>query len=100
MGKKTVGDVIGEPETWPFYLRGERIAQPDMRGVKIASVIAAGNHIEVRTFGPLGPNFAMFVIEDEELRRRIVRAVLPGMDVHVAVALPISDPPQVPEIGP
>lgn len=61
MDKKTVRDVLGEPESWSNYMRGEWRGIPDMKGATISEVITSGNEIAVHTQGAAcGETFSVF----------------------------------------
>lgn len=90
MDTKTVRDVLGEPESWPNSLNGDLQGILNMKGATISDVIASGSEIAVQTQGGAdGPTFSVFVIEDENLRARTLRALRPGAPVHEAVAATI-----------
>jgi len=90
MDKRTVRDVLGEPESWSNYMRGEWRGIPDMKGATISEVVALGKEVAVHTKGaPGGDTFSVFVIEDQDLRERTIRALRPGVEVHEAVAAAI-----------
>ena len=82
-----VRDVLGEPESWPSHLNGEHHGNPNMRGAFITHVIAAGDQIAIQTQGaPCGEMFSVFLIADQNLRERTVRALRHGAEVHEVVA--------------
>ena len=90
MENKTVRDVLGEPESWSNYMRGDWHRDANMVGAKISEVVTLGKEIAVHTRGaPGGDIFSVFVIEDQDLRERTVRALRPGVEVHEAVAATI-----------
>ena len=90
MDIETVRDVLGEPESWPNSMNGECHGLPNMEGATISDVIAFGNEVAVHTLGGAdGPTFSVFLIEDENLRARMLRALIPGAPVHEAVAAAI-----------
>ncbi len=90
MERKTVRDVLGEPESWSNYMRGEWRGTPDMKGATISEVVALGKEVAIHTKGaPGGDTFSVFVIEDQDLRARTVRALRRGVEVHEAVAAAI-----------
>jgi hypothetical protein len=90
MDIETVRDVLGEPESWPNSMNGDCRGIPNMQGATISDVIASGNEVAVHTQGGVdGPTFSVFVIEDEDLRARMLRALRPGAPVHEAVAAAI-----------
>jgi hypothetical protein len=87
MDARTVRDVLGDPESWPNSLNGEHDGTPNMQGAKIWDVIASGDEIAVHTKGGIdGPTFSVFVIEDENLREQMLRALILGSPVHEVVA--------------
>jgi len=87
MEAKTVRDVLGEPESWPNSMNGDSHGILDMRGATISDVISSGDEIAVHTQGGAdGPTFSVFVIEDENLRTQMLRALRPGAPVQEAVA--------------
>lgn len=80
---------IGPPEGWPHGRHSTRAIGPaQLRGAKIASVSTKGDEVTIGVDGPSmgGATLSTFVIRDAELRKRIVRAVRPGMDVYDAAA--------------
>jgi len=90
MDKKTVRDVLGEPESWSNYMRGDWHRDANMEGATISQVVTLGKEVAVHTKGaPGGDTFSVFVIEDLDLRERTVRALRPGVEVHEAVATAI-----------
>lgn len=90
MDTKTVRDVLGEPESWPNSMNGDRQGIPNMKGATIWDVIAAGNEVAVHTQGAVcGPTFSVFIIEDQDLRERTVRALKLGAPISEALAASI-----------
>ena len=90
MNVKTVRDVLGEPESWPNAMNGDWQGIPNMEGAKIWDVIATGNEVAVHTQGAVcGPTFSVFLIENQELRERTVRALKLGMPVSEALTASI-----------
>lgn len=85
-----VRDVIGEPETWPNHLHVAGEGPTDIRGATISQVFTAGTDIAVCTEGgACGATFAVFAVEDKELRDRVERALRLGLDVHEAATAEI-----------
>jgi hypothetical protein len=90
MERKTVRDVLGEPESWSNYMRGDWHGNANMKGATISEVIALGKEVAVHTKGaPGGETFSVFVIEDQNIRERTVRALRVGAEVHDAAAATI-----------
>ena len=90
MEVRTVRDVLGDPESWPDYIRRENRGKLNMAGATISLVLASGNEIVVQTKGgACGETFSVFVIKDNDLRERTVRALRRGAPVHEAVAAAI-----------
>ena len=90
MSAKFVRDVIGEPESWPNFLHEEWQRSQDMRGARITEVFASGDQIAVQTKGAVcGETFSTFVVEDQELRDRLMQVLRPDLSVYEAVATAI-----------
>jgi hypothetical protein len=90
MDARTVRDVLGEPESWPNSMNRTAPGTPNMEGATIWGVIACGNELAVHTIGAVsGPTFSVFVIEDQELRERTVRALKLGAPVREVVTAAI-----------
>lgn len=82
--------MLGEPESWSNYMRGDWHGIANMKGATISEVIALGKEIAVHTKGaPGGDTFSVFVIEDQNIRERTVRALRVGAEVHDAAAATI-----------
>jgi hypothetical protein len=90
MDRKTVRDVIGEPESWPNYLNGHSKEPTDMRGAVITVAFVSGDQIALQTKGAAcGETFATFVVKDKELRDRLTQVLRPELSVHEAAAVAI-----------
>lgn len=90
LNEKTVGDVLGMPESWPDSIRRDRGVNLDMAGAIITRVLSAGGELAIETKGAVcGVTFSLFIIKDDSLRERIQRALKLGTPVHDAVALAI-----------
>jgi hypothetical protein len=87
MSTKFVRDVIGEPESWPSFMQMEWQGLQDMRGATIAAVFIADDRLSIQTKGAAcGKTSSTFVVEDSELRDRLMRLLRPDLSVHEAVA--------------
>lgn len=65
MEAKRVSDVIGNPASWPNYLRVDGEGPSDFRGATISEVIVAGNEVAIcTTGGACGATFSVFAIAD------------------------------------
>jgi hypothetical protein len=61
-----------------------------MRGARITAIEVCDDGIAVTAQGKRGGNtYAVFAIDNPDIRRRTVRVLRPGLDVHVACSLPI-----------
>ena len=84
---KTVRDVLGAPESWPNAMNSDWQGIPNIKGATIWDVIASGNEVAVQTQGAAcGPTFTVFIIEDQKLRERTVRALKIGASVREVLA--------------
>jgi hypothetical protein len=84
---KFVRDVLGEPDSWPNFMHEEWQQGRDMRGAIITVVFAAGDQIAVQTKGAIcGETFSTFVVEEQELRDRVMQILRPELSVYAAVA--------------
>ena len=82
-----VRDVLGEPDSWPNFMHEEWQQAQDMRGAIITVVFAAGDQIAVQTKGAIcGETFSTFVVEEQEVRDRIMQILRPDLSVYAAVA--------------
>ena len=87
---KTVGDVLGDPESWPNYVGTRTRGIPDMRGAVISEVMDVDDGLAVSTQGSAcGNTFAVFAIADAGVRARLANVLKAGLDVHQAVLLAI-----------
>lgn len=90
MDTKTVRDVIGEPESWPNFMRIEWQRPQDMRGATISEVFASGDQLAIQTKGAVcGATLSTFTVNDEELRDRLMHILKPDLSVYEAVAAAI-----------
>jgi hypothetical protein len=85
MAPRTVRDVIGDPESWPNYRYGGA-RMPQMRGAKIRSVRPVDPDELQVTIEVHGQTLAStFVLEDRDLRLRVLALLVPGAELAVAL---------------
>ncbi len=83
-----VRDVLGEPDSWPNFMNEKWQQARDMRGAIITVVFAAGDQIAVQTKGAIcGETFSTFVVEEQEVRDRVMQILRPDLSVYAAVAI-------------
>jgi hypothetical protein len=86
---RTVGDVLGQPESWPSTTAIWQ-GMPNLRVAVITSVLAGGDELIISTTGgSTGPTVSKFAIGDAATLAALVRVLRPGLRVHDAVALEI-----------
>lgn len=82
MGETTLCEVLGEPSSWGNCISDELAGLPDMRGATVLDVFVARNELTLYVRGLNGTESAtVFVIQDPDLRQKIVTAMHPGADV-------------------
>lgn len=82
---RTLRDVLGEPESWPNYRYGGA-RMPQLRGAKIRSVRAVDPdelQVTVEAHGQVLPS--TFIIEDRDLRLRVLALLAPGTVLAAAL---------------
>jgi len=85
MAPRTVRDVIGDPESWPNYRYGGA-RMPPLRGAKIRSVRPVDPDELQVTIEAHGQTLAStFVLEDRDLRLRVLELLVPGTEVTAAL---------------
>ena len=90
MNAKTVRDLFGEPEAWDNHISDGADGMPDMDGARIVDVFVSGNQVAIYTRSDDGVEaLSIFFVDDPEVRARVALALLPGSNVHDAVANPI-----------
>lgn len=81
MGRRTVRDVIGNPESWPNYRYGGS-RMPVLRGAKIKSVRPVDPDELQVTIEAHGQTLAStFVLEDRDIRLRVQSLLVPGAEL-------------------
>ena len=81
-----VQDVLGLPETWANCVSDDVGEPPDLQGATIIDVFVSRNEITLYAIEAQGGEaVAVFVIEDQAMRRRIASALRPGADVLLAL---------------
>jgi hypothetical protein len=87
IGAMFVRDVLGEPDSWPNFMHEEWQQARDMSGALITVVFAAGDQIAIQKKGAIcGETFSTFVVEEREVRDRIMQILRPDLSVYAAVA--------------
>ena len=85
MTPRTVRDVIGDPATWPNYRYGGS-RMPNLRGAKIVSVRPVDPDELQVSIAAHGQTLAStFVIEDRDVRVRVLALLVPGTDLTAAL---------------
>ena len=88
----TVRDLIGDPSSWQNLVSdGEGRQMPDMDGATIVDIFCTGNKLSIYTRNAAGIQaLAKFRVDDAALCLRIGNVLLPGLNVHEALRLPID----------
>lgn len=82
---RTVRDAIGDPESWPNYRYGGS-RMPNLRGAKIVSVRPVDPDELQVSIAVHGQTMAStFVIEDRDVRLRVIALLAPGTDLTAAL---------------
>ena len=85
MTPRTVRDAIGDPESWPNYRYGGS-RMPTLRGAKIVSVRPVDPDELQVTIEAHGQTLAStFVLEDRDLRLRVLALLVPGVELAAAL---------------
>ena len=86
MSETIVQDVLGEPESWSNCVSDQSVGLPDLRGATIVDVFDTGKKITLYARGVDGTEtVSVFVIEDQDVRRKIATAIQPGTNVLAAL---------------
>ena len=81
MARRTVRDVIGNPESWPNYRYGGS-RMPVLRGAKIKNVRPVDPDELQVTIEAHGQTLAStFVVEDRDVRLRVQSLLVPGAEL-------------------
>ena len=81
-----VQDVLGEPESWGNCVSDQLVGLPDLRGATILDVFDTGEKLTLYARGADGTEtVSVFVVEDQDVRRKIAAAMYPGADVLAAL---------------
>lgn len=92
MAKRTVRDVIGEPNSWSNSVSDELVARPAVSGALILDVFAAANEISIHWRADSGfETLSVFKIGNPEIQAGLVDALMPGTDLLDALDKPIGD---------
>lgn len=85
-----VQDVLGEPESWGNCVSDQLVGLPNLRGANVLDVFVAGNKLTLYAQGTDGAqSVAVFVIDDQDIRRKIATAFQPGVGVLAALRVAI-----------
>ena len=86
---RTVGDVLGQPESWPSTTAIWQ-GMPNLRVAVITNVLAVGDDLIISTTGgSTGPTVSRFAISDAATLLALIQLLRPGLRVHDAVWLEI-----------
>lgn len=86
MGETMVQDVLGEPESWANCISDQMTGLPDLRGANVLDVFVAGDKLTLYAQGTDGAqSVTVFVIDDQDIRRKIATAFHPGAGVLAAL---------------
>lgn len=81
-----VSDVLGEPESWANCISDELVGLPDLREATILDVFVSRNGLALYTLAATGAEaMAVFVIENQGLRKKIATVMQPGLNVSTAL---------------
>jgi hypothetical protein len=90
VSEATVCDVLGKPDLWVNCISDELSGLPDMRGATVLDVFVSRDQITLYARGSNGTESAsVFVIQDQDLRQKIVMAMQPGVEVLAALRVAI-----------
>ena len=79
--------MIGNPDSWPHYLHGEKPVTVGISGAVIAEVALTDDGIALATEGAVcGPTYLSITIEDPSLRARVYAAMRVGAMVDAVAA--------------
>jgi len=88
---RTVRDLIGDPSSWVNHISDEDGNMPEMDGATIQDIFNSGNQLAIYTRNTAGIEaLSIFYIDSAELRERLASLLLPGLNVHDAVAIAIA----------
>ena len=86
MGEVMVQDVLGQPESWTNSVSDQAVGMPDLRGATILDVFENGKKLTLYARGMDGTEtVCVFVIEDQDVRRKVATAIHPGSNVVAAL---------------
>ena len=91
MAKRTVRDIIGEPNNWSNCVSDELVATPAVSGAVILDVFSTANAISVHWRADSGfETLSVFKIRDPQIQVSLVNALMPGMFLLDALDTPIG----------
>lgn len=86
MSETMIQDVLGEPESWGNCVSDQLVGLPDMQGATIVDVFVSRNELTLYTQGTNGAeSVAVFVVEDQDVRKKIATLMQPGVEVYAAL---------------
>ena len=81
-----VSDVLGNPESWANCVSDQLIGVPDLREATVVDVFVSRNELTLYAQETNGSeSVTVFVIEDQDVRRKIATAMPPGVGVLAAL---------------
>jgi hypothetical protein len=81
-----VSDVLGEPESWANCISDELVGLPNLREATILDVFVSRNELALYALAATGAEaMAVFVIENQGLRKKIATVMRPGLNVSTAL---------------
>jgi len=90
MAKKTVHDVIGEPNGWSNCVSDELVATPAVNGATIVDVFSTANEISIYWRANSGfETLSIFRISDPKIQEGLVNALTPGRFLLEALDAPL-----------
>jgi len=85
-----VQDVLGEPASWANVISDQLSGLPEMREATIEDIFVARNKITLYARAADGTQTAaVFEIDNQDLRHKVVMAIRPGVPVLAALHTPI-----------
>jgi hypothetical protein len=88
---RSVRDLIGDPSSWVNHISDGDGNMPEMDGATIQDIFNSGNQLAIYTRNTAGIEaLSIFYIDSAELRERLASLLLPGLNVHDAVAIAIA----------
>ena len=81
-----VSDVLGNPESWANCVSDQLVGLPDLREATVVDVFVSRNELTLYAQETNGSeSVTVFVIEDQDVRRKVATAMPPGVGVLAAL---------------